>query len=81
MGKSISDDMWGFIKANDIKSGHVEFLNLVESRITNNLLLLNNPGLCSRLNLKPEDLYGELEKLISIRDKVSFGNKENKKIR
>lgn len=51
----------------------MEFATLVESRITNNLMLMSNPELCSKLGMDVPSLSAELEELVAIRQKISFG--------
>lgn len=52
---------------------HMIYASLVESRITNNLMLIGNPELCSKLGLNVDFLYEEIEELVVIRQKISFG--------
>lgn len=83
----IKKDMTDFIKDNGLIGGAYSFsdvlsyANLVETRIQNNLLLLNNPQLCGQYGLNSEDLFAELENLMQIRQKISFSDKQNKKTR
>lgn len=84
---SIKKDMVDFIKDNELIGGAYSFndvlsyANLVETRIQNNFLLLNNPSLCVQYGLNPEDLSAELNSLMEIRQKISFSDKQNKKTR
>lgn len=57
------------------------YVNLVETRIQNNLLLLNNPLLCAQYGINTEDLSAELDSLMEIRQKISFSDIQNKKTR
>lgn len=72
---TIADDYANFDKANNFSYTelYMEFATLVESRITNDLMLMNNPDLCSKLGIDVLSLYAELEELVAIRQKVSFG--------
>lgn len=75
---TITDDYANFDKANNFSymggtELYMEFATLVESRITNDLMLMNNPDLCSKLGIDVLSLYAELEELVAIRQKISFG--------
>ncbi len=84
---SIKKDMVDFVNDNKLIRGEYSFNDamtyaaLVESRIQNNFVLLNNPTLCSRYGINPEDLYAELDSLMEIRQKISFCGRDNKKMR
>lgn len=83
----VKNDMYDFIKIQGITGGSygldvaMGYLTLIESRITNNLMLINNPALCSQFGLNVNDLYAELENLMVIRQKISFSDKTYKKTR
>lgn len=84
---TIRQDMIDFVNDNGLIGGRysldvvLEYVNLVESRIQSNLLILNNPALCSQHGINPEDLYAELDSLMEIRQKISFCGRDNKKMR
>lgn len=84
---TIRQDMGDFFNANGLIGGRysldavLEYATLVETRIQNNLLLINNPSLCTQYGINPEDLYTELNSLMEIRQKISFSDRENKKTR
>ncbi len=84
---TIRQDLVDFLNTNGLIGGRYSldvvlgYANLVESRIRNNILLLNNPSLCSQYDISPEDLYTELDALMEIRKKISFGCEQNKKMR
>lgn len=84
---SIRKDLIDFIKDNELIGGTyslndvLTYATLIETRIQNNLVLLNNPTLCSQYGISPEDLYVELVPLMKIRQKISFDDKQNKKTR
>ena len=84
---TIRQDMIDFLNTNGLIGGRysldvvLEYVNLVESRIQNNLVFLNNPALCSRYGINPEDLYDELDSSMAIRQKISFSDRDNKKVR
>lgn len=84
---SIKKDMTDFIKDNELIGGAYSFgdvltyANLVETRIQNNLLFLNNPTLCVQYGINSENLSTELESLMEIRQKISFSDRQNKKTR
>lgn len=80
----VDDDMHRFFGEN--KSGYtfdvrLAYASLIESRMTNDLLFLNNPSLCSTLDLDVEKLTDELKTLTSLRENISFSREENKKIK
>lgn len=78
---TIGKDQSEFIKENNLGSmyytEYITYATLVESRITNNLMLISNPTLCRQLGLNCKDLFEELQSLIPIREKLSFDS-ENK---
>lgn len=84
---SIKQDFVEFIKDNELIGGAysindvIAYATLAETRIQNNLLLLNNPSLCAQYGLNPEDLSAELDSLMEIRQKISFNDIQNKKTR
>lgn len=84
---SIRKDLIDFIKDNELIGGTyslndvLTYATLIETRIQNNLVLLNNPTLCSQYGISPEDLYVELVYLMKIHQKISFDDKQNKKTR
>lgn len=73
----IYDDFKKFCTVNDFDifyayGSALTYAALVESRITNNLLLIGNTELCERLGLDIDNLYAEIEHLAVIRQKISF---------
>ena len=81
---SIFNDENQFVDANNLGSVYyveaITYAAFVESRITNNLMLINNPTLCGQLGVNPQDLIAELHTLIPIREKLSCNvQKKDKK--
>lgn len=75
---TIFNDMKRYLDTNGMNFSYgngacFTWIALIESRITNNLMLISNPALCSELGLDVEDLYTELRELMTIRKKISFG--------
>ncbi len=51
---------------------HVAYLALLESRISNDLLLIGNQKLCIDLGVDIEMIYTELRELLALRQKISL---------
>lgn len=58
---------------------YVNYAALVESRLTNDLMLIENESLRLSLGLDIDKLYAEIEELIFLRKKISFPSIENTK--
>lgn len=58
---------------------YVNYAALVESRLTNDLMLIENESLCASLGLDIDNLYAEIEELVFLRKKISFPSIENTK--
>lgn len=81
--KSELDQAFNYFHKKYCKMGYlsefVPYLALVESRISNDLLLISNQQLCIDLGVDIEMLYTELRELVDLRQKLSLVAETEKK--